>query len=208
MLRLIYLTIFISLCMTVSAQKYNSDYGAKIGLNYSSVLGINDQLNYEVTNQYKSRVGISAGAFYMHDFTRFLGADIALETNLLGIDATSPTTRLNYFYASLPVALRLNIDDFFISGGALPSYLVRGSAKDITGTLPSQESDMFFEPIENLDIQWQAGIGWRNTDAFILALSFQRSISSISKIYNLQHQYVQLSLRYFLKENIKKMLAE
>lgn len=208
MLRLIFLTFFISSVSMAFGQNFKNEYGMKIAVNYSTVLEIDQQLNYEVTNQYKYRPGVSFGAFWMHDFTRFIGIDAEATADIIGVYATSPTTRLTYYYGSLPISLRITIpDDFFITTSISPSYFFRGTAKDIEGRIESTEAAIFFDPIENLDLRFSAGVGWRNTESFILTLNFNQSLNDVSELYPLKHQYIQLGMRYFLKDNIKKMLA-
>lgn len=209
MYRLIFFTLFFSQILLLSAQKYDFDYGLKAGINYSTVLDINQQLNYELTNQYKYRPGLNAGAFLMHDFTPYFGMDLELSGDVLGVYATSPTTRLSYYYASLPISFRFNIpDDFFITGGIVPSYFAWGTAKDIVGRIESTEAKVFFDPLNNFDLRWSSGIGWRNTDAFLLTLSFNQSIGAVSDEFPIRHQYFQLGMRYFIKDGVRKILEE
>jgi len=207
--RLIFLTLFIGQILSVSAQKYKFDYGVKVGVNYSTVLEVDQLLNFEPTNAYKYRTGLNAGAFLMHDFHRFFGLDLELTADILGINATSPTTSLAYYYASAPISVRFNIpEDFFISGSFVPSYFARGTAKDIEGRIESTVAASYFDPINELDLKWSAGIGWRNTERFLLTIHFYQSLNDISDLYPLKHQYVQLGMRYFLKEDIRRMMSE
>jgi len=207
--RLILFTWLIFQVSVLSAQKYNTDYGLKLGVNYSSVLEIDQQLNYELTNQYRSRPGVNAGAFFIHDFNRFIGVDLELSADILGVYATSPVTRLSYYYASIPVAFRFNIpEDFFISAGLIPSYFVWGTVKDIEGRIESTVAKDYFYHLNGLDLRWSAGFGWKAKERLLWTLNFSQSIGAVSSSFPLKHQYAQIGLRYFLKEDIKRTISE
>jgi len=178
-------------------------------VNYSTVLEIDQQLNYEALNLYKYKPGLNFGGFWMHDFHKYFGLEAELIGKILGVNTTSPTTTMNYYYAALPISLRFNIpDDFFVRLGAEPSYFVSGTLKNITGRIPSTEAEPFFSLINDLDIQSSAGIGWQAKDKLIFTLDFNRSISPISEEFPLRHQSIQFSIKYLLKENVNRILSE
>lgn len=209
MIRLLFITIWIAFTFCAYGQRYHSDYGVKLGINYGKVLELEELLNFGPNNQYKSRPGLTLGAYWMNDYVRLLGMDIGLEADMIGISATSPNTRLDYFYGSLPVTFRFNIpDDFFISAGIKPSILVGATARDINGAIPTNDAKAYFSPINDYDIQWTAGLGWQNTENFLFTFNFTKSLLPISLYHNLRHQYVQFGIRYFIKDRVERILKE
>ncbi len=174
-----------SLCLAgvINAQSGDISFGAKAGLNLSSLGGTN---RYD----YALKPGFHIGGVAEIPFSDKI---ILQPETLLSFQGSETwADNINLFYLTIPVVAKYNVwDKLYVEAGPQLGILLSDNVDEDTYG-PFTDPD-----VNTLDIGVTFGAGYRLNDNFYFQLRFNPGFVNVVKDYTSKNKVVQLSAVYF-----------
>ena len=176
MKKIIFFTAFLSLILMYESYAQDISFGAKAGLNISS-LSSNTDVNFG------SKPGFHAGVVAEIEFTDNI---LFQPEALLALQGTGSgfSNDINLFYFSIPFAVKYNIwDELYIEAGPQLGILLSDNLDNVD--------------TNNLDIGFFVGAGYRLNENFYFQLRFNPGFVNVIEDVTSKNRVVQASAVYF-----------
>lgn len=217
-MKMIFILLITTLTLTVNGQAQNHRFGAKGGINYATLTGM-QQANIS------GRAGLHGGVLYLYGVYQPVALHVELLYSAQGfsrqpIVTDGPTeslrsiTRDRFHYLTLPVLFKIKRGSFFFEAGPRVSYLFRARSETTLTTSRvgmadevDQQDHNILGSLNRLDYGGAAGFGFMVNENLDVNVRYNASLRPARKnepgnTYDVtghaRNSYFQFSVSYFI----------